>query len=336
MVWASVNNSEVRPAPTAVLAPEDKRDTLQGDIGLLQNTVVRAPLKSLPGVTSKEFRSYMWTLVKARVVSLYSRVYYHMYLEKNRWSRYLPVDVFKSQQLTSRAKHMYTLMHNYFNNGNAKALEELCLEPLARKLHRQMKERNIKCTWELKAWKSARIVSHNVSSLGESFPDTAYRQIIVRLESDQVVTVKPAKEPKSGQSEKLALPKAIKWVPEQARQKQQQSQQSQRLHKRQQQKQEQLQQEQNQEQQPESDNAAVAASDPLAATTVLEEQSGKTQRVVDYLVLQTRVIYGVQDADWKIWGFTQPSTPASIAVDQEYFGKQLDSQMAGTGLRGLG
>ena len=42
------------------------------DIGLLQNTVIRAPFKDLPAVTSGKFWKYFWTLVKLKAVALYS------------------------------------------------------------------------------------------------------------------------------------------------------------------------------------------------------------------------------------------------------------------------
>jgi len=290
------------------------------DIGLLQNTVVRAPLKSLPRVMSKAFRSYMWTLLKAKATAIYSRITYQMYLHnKKGFARYVPVDMFQSQQLVSRAKHMYMHMYKNFNNGNTKALEKLCLEPLALKLHNQIKTRKMNFTWDLVAWKSARIVSHRVSSLGEDFPDTAWRQVVIRLESDQVVTVTPAKGSKSSTLEKPRLSKAVRWVPEEARGKQQQQQQPRQTPK-------------NSTVATAKGETAAPARNSLAATSEIEKRSGKTKRVVEYIVLQIRVIRGIEDDEWKIWGFTRPSTPASIAKDEEYFGKQLDSQAAGIGI----
>lgn len=205
------------------------------------------------------------------------------------------------------------------NSGNTKALEKLCLEPLALKLHNQIKTRKMNFTWDLVAWKSARIVSHRVSSLGEDFPDTAWRQVVIRLESDQVVTVTPAKGSKSSTLEKPRLSKAVRWVPEEARGKQQQQQQPRQTPK-------------NSTVATAKGETAAPARNSLAATSEIEKRSGKTKRVVEYIVLQIRVIRGIEDDEWKIWGFTRPSTPASIAKDEEYFGKQLDSQAAGIGI----
>ena len=43
--------------------------------------------------------------------------------------------------------------------------------------------------WRLKKFKSTRIVSHRASPLGEDQPDTAYRQVVFRIESVQSLSV---------------------------------------------------------------------------------------------------------------------------------------------------
>jgi protein MBA1 len=48
-----------------------------------------------------------------------------------------------------------------------------------------------------------------------------------------------------------------------------------------------------------------------------------TKEVVEYLVLQRRVKSGIEDKEWKVWGFTQESTPDKIAEDEEYWRKTL-------------
>lgn len=189
-------------------------------------------------------------------------------------------------------------------------------------------------TWDLAAWKSARVVSHRVSALGDDFPNTAYRQAVIRLESDQRITMAPnhaAQASTTAEKPRLAkATKTVKWVPEEARTKQQQRQQK-------------------QQQQPSPTlatpvNGATTpatptqseTTDPTATTTTpkshLETTSGETQRVVDYLVLQIRVVRGVEDKEWKIWGFTEESTPELIVEDEAYFSKALDAQAAGAGL----
>ena len=42
------------------------------DIGLLQGTVVRAPLSKLPALRTPEFWGYHWTLMKSKAVALYT------------------------------------------------------------------------------------------------------------------------------------------------------------------------------------------------------------------------------------------------------------------------
>jgi protein MBA1 len=57
------------------------------------------------------------------------------------------------------------------------------------------------------------------------------------------------------------------------------------------------------------------------------QDKGKVQTVVEYLVMQTRVMDGKEE-DWKIWGFTSESTPAKIEEDEQYWKKMLDIQSA--------
>lgn len=42
------------------------------DIGLLQNTIVRAPFRDLPSPISGKFWSYFWSLVKAKGTGMYA------------------------------------------------------------------------------------------------------------------------------------------------------------------------------------------------------------------------------------------------------------------------
>lgn len=75
MTRAAVENAAVGPSPTINRAVVmKKKEAMVEDIGLLQNTIVRAPFKLLPSVFSKEFRSYLWKLLKAKGTGLYSYV----------------------------------------------------------------------------------------------------------------------------------------------------------------------------------------------------------------------------------------------------------------------
>ena len=51
----------------------------------------------------------------------------------------------------------------------------------------------------------------------------------------------------------------------------------------------------------------------------------QTQTVVEYLVMQTRVMGGKTE-DWKIWGFAGETTPAKMEEDEAYWKKMLDIQ----------
>jgi mitochondrial protein MBA1 len=57
--------------------------------------------------------------------------------------------------------------------------------------------------------------------------------------------------------------------------------------------------------------------------------NGKPKRVVEYLVLQRRVLSGKEDRDWKAWGFAKESTPERIEDDAVYWRRVLNEQAAG-------
>lgn len=97
----------------------------------------------------------------------------------------------------------------------------------------------------------------------------------------------------SGPSKTPGIPGKLKWVPEEAQRKQVQ----------------QVQQEEG--------GFTGSASD-----------SGTPTTVVEYLVLQKRVIRG-REGEWKVWGFAEETTPALLESDEAYWRRTLDTQVAG-------
>ena len=96
------------PAPN--VKPREQQDVqdMAEDIGLLQNTIIRAPFSKLPSPTSWEFYSYFWSMVKARFTALYTRSHFKRCVHKKGIMSYLPVDFLKQKELKNRAKRMYT------------------------------------------------------------------------------------------------------------------------------------------------------------------------------------------------------------------------------------
>ncbi|KZM23272.1 uncharacterized protein EKO05_0004453 [Ascochyta rabiei] len=276
------------PAPTN---RSDRRDAeeISEDIGLLQNTIIRAPFSRLPRPTSWEFYSYFWTLLKARFTALYTRSHFKRCVHKTGITSYLPVDFMKQKELKNKAKKMYKRYYDLLAAGDAKSLRKLCLPPLAGALRSQIAARGpVKMSWNLVKYKSARIVSHRCSPLGGDHPDTSYRQYVVRLESEQQLSMTPL-----GSARDVSKTRAPRWTPDQARKT--------------------------------KEVASVGAGD---AEQKLEfTDNGKVQTVVEYLVMQTRVMEGKEE-DWKVWGFASESTPAKIEEDEQYWKKMLDIQAA--------
>lgn len=95
-----------QPAPSNQQARQDVQEMAE-DIGLLQNTVIRAPFSKLPGPTSWEFYAYFWTVLKSRFTALYTRSHFKRCVQKQGLKSYLPVDLWKQTVLKNKAKKMY-------------------------------------------------------------------------------------------------------------------------------------------------------------------------------------------------------------------------------------
>jgi protein MBA1 len=141
--------------------------------------------------------------------------------------------------------------------------------------------KSVKMSWSLKKWKSARVVSHRASPMGEEHPDTCYRQVVVRLESVQHTRMTPKSVGKVAVKGRMPA-----WAPD-----------------------------------------AVRASGVSKESSKSEEYVDETKDVVDYFVMQQRVVHGKLEK-WKAWGFTTASTPETIKDDDEYWRKAVEIQTA--------
>jgi protein MBA1 len=180
----------------------------------------------------------------------------------------------------------YAMMLIFCSSGKRSGLKNKCLSPLFKQFETRIVARGpLKMSWRLVKWKSARILSDRVSPLGEDHPDTAYRQVIVRLESLQTLT-------KTTKTSSHTTSRRPVWVPEEAKAKLDQ-----------------------------------AAREEEARDVEAFVDNGKQTKVVEYLVLQRRLIGGKEE-DWKVWGFADVTTPESIEEDAAYWRKTLYSQVS--------
>lgn len=171
-----------------------------------------------------------------------------------------------------------------------------CLPPVLREFENRIIARGpgVKMDWKIVKEPRVQIVSHRASLLGEDQPDSAFRQVVLRVTSVQTLTTSWNKNPVA----KAASEKKIStgWRP---------STKSPEINKQ---------------------------SDVVDETDAVDVARNSSQRkkVVEYMVLQKRVMDGKQDPDWKIWGFAQESTPESIVEDDEYWRQTLSTQTAAT------
>jgi len=258
---------------------------LADDIGILQGTVIRAPFSKLPWPTSWEFYSYFWTVVKSKASSLYTRAHYKRCMQKKGIASYLPVDFLKQQELKNKAKELYKQYYESLTAPNAEVINKICLSALSASSRGQIRARGPeKVSWELLKFKSARIVSHRCTPLGSESPDSSFRQCIVRLESEQQLSVRSS-SPSSSAAQRQA--RALAWMPKSAR----------------------------------------AELDAVSAKAGAGDKQTVRDTVVEYVVMQTRVIRGKPE-DWKLWGFTKATTPEMLQEDEDYWLRTVQAQTA--------
>ena len=166
------------------------------------------------------------------------------------------------------------------------------LPPLLKSFNTRIATRgDLTMKWKLMRFNSVRIVSHRAQPLGEEMPDTAFRQVVVRIASTQKLTLKASGGGGTmGSDASRSLgPSGLRWVPGEATKR--------------------------------------SAKKEQEARKIDYYDNGKEKEIVEYLVLQKRVIRGFEE-DWKVWGFAKESTPEILAEDEEYWRKTLDSQAA--------
>jgi protein MBA1 len=165
-------------------------------------------------------------------------------------------------------------------------VSRFCLSPVLRSFQDRVAAREpIKMEWQLTNTPSMSIVSHRASMFGDDQPDTAYRQVVIRIVSTQKLTIEHS-------AVAVGMGPSVSKSVHRTR-----------------------------------SRKSIKESHEVHTETSFPETT-QPRKVVEYLVLQRRVIRG-QEEDWKIWGFTQASTPAKIEDDDAYWRKTLNSQTAG-------
>lgn len=263
MAKAAARN-QVGPAPRVHMEQAQREAVgVAEDIGLLQDTMVRAPLKKLPNVWSPRFWRYFWALFKNKASSLYSRSVYNRIISNSKWAivRFLPADSFNHGQLKKTAAKLYERIYLAYAERDVATIRRFCLPPLAGSFQKRIVSRGAgKLQWSMKP-RSLRVMSHRASVLGEEQDQnsTAYRQVVVRIESMQTLK-------------------------------------------------------------------SIASGSQSHAKPLRDDP----KKVVEYIVLQRRIVEGKEDDQWKVWGFAEESTPTKMLEDEAYWQQMLSHQARAT------
>ena len=73
--------------------------------------------------------------------------------------------------------------------------------------------------------------------------------------------------------------------------------------------------------------SAQAELNAVGANSSAEGKQIVKDTVVEYVVMQTRVVRGKPEG-WKLWGFTKATTPEVLQEDDDYWRKTMEVQSA--------
>ena len=176
-----------------------------------------------------------------------------------------------------------------------------CLPPVLKEFKDRIAARGsgVKLDWKIVKGPKVQIVSHRASMMGQDVEEGGFRQIVLRVTSTQELSILG-----TGSVEKRASSKGKgnttttgrQWTPKG----------------------------------PVKPCSQVDIVDDADVQVVGAQSKKERKKVVEYMVIQKKFMQGKEDPHWKIWGFTQESTPESIAVDEEYWRHTLASQPSAT------
>ncbi|KAF2867175.1 hypothetical protein BDV95DRAFT_582723 [Massariosphaeria phaeospora] len=279
-------------APSVSIAENGANERfIPDDLGILQGSFIRASWRKLPSVFSRARWQYEWKYLKS---------YFTMYLSlfryrKLRDSRPRPiVDYYPWSygHLKNSARTKYEHVYKAFANGDEAKLQKLCNGGLAKQFKQRIAQRPNGSTmdWTVR-FKHSRTIDNRCAEM--PFPgwdETGVRQVTVLLDTEQTLTVRGTTTLKAKKRVAGPAPSWM-WTP-----------------------------------------AGFAPEAPKDEDDALYQpiDSVTTKRVREYIVLQKRMMRGVEDKDWKVLGFAEETTPESIAADEEHEKRLLDQQFKPT------
>lgn len=186
------------------------------------------------------------------------------------------------------------------NSGDMTPISKHCLPPVLKEFKDRIAARGsgVKLDWKIIKGPKVQIVSHRASMMGQEVSEGGIRQIVLRVTSTQELSISGTGNvrTKASSKGKGMNNNNRQWTPKGPVK-------------------------------PSSQLNIVDDADVEPADT---QSNKERKKVVEYMVIQKKFMQGKEDPHWKIWGFTQESTPESMAVDEEYWRHTLNSQPSAT------
>ncbi|KAF2105831.1 hypothetical protein BDV96DRAFT_356207 [Lophiotrema nucula] len=276
----------------------EKGEALRDEMGILPGTFIRLPWRECwRRIPLKERVPYEWKWLRTRLADTFQRIMYKW------WSGIKPRPDMSRSGLVHTAKQMHLDIYEAFADRNLKLISEVCLGSLsshfAQRLDQIPKDTELEWTRNGFLGEGDRLNPLSWITLGGP-----------RIVSNRAVQLSIPGLERTGMRQvvvRLPTSQTLKTT-------RKSSPPSQRASRR----------------------KLVWTPDGKQpeAPAVIDAPSGVStfeDNVVEYLVLQKRIVSGVPE-EWRVWGFAEPTDTARIAKDKELSQHLRDYQSAGSSL----
>lgn len=174
-------------------------------------------------------------------------------------------------------------MYEAFAARELEKIEKICSESLVEQFKERLMRRapEVKMHFQINKFISVRVISNRAVTLPlPGLPESASRQVVVRIKSEQAKEIKWDSIP--GMKKATRRQGRLAWTPTGS-------------------------QPEKQEPEHEHEDGEAAHRMPIK----------RIEKFTEYIILQKRMLRG-QEGEWKILSFAEPHTLESIAKDEEY------------------
>jgi protein MBA1 len=227
---------------------------------------------------------FHFTWLKTKFKDFGAMAYYQFWVKKGPW-RQKPEWVWGHRKVRRIARESYVALYEALASKDEKSIEGFCISGLQSHLQSrfQSRPRHVEMTWKLlKHDRHPRVMSNRMTVYPMPGSDdrntpSYFRQVVVRLKTRQLLTIERKDPTQSPASGSKKKSKPLVWKP---------------------------------------DGVTSEMKEAAEEDAGLVRYERHEQDVVEYVVLQRRMLKGVEEP-WKVWGFTERTTLKRLLEDEE-------------------